>query len=198
MGIGRCAFKQLSFETINHLHRYCHGGLLRQKRAGRGRRPLACKETLHVVFKINRSRLRHRGLRASQNFSLVNNVIKQYSRKFFVKIEQLSIQGDHIHCLVRTSKRSNFHYFFRVVAGQVAQRLQNEGLLVTGTPATAPVQGTGLWKYRPFSRVVVGWRSFKIVKNYIQLNEQEARGKIKYQKQRLRGLSSADWDVLWA
>ncbi len=55
-----------------------------------------------------------------------------------------------------------------------------------------------LWKYRPFSRVVKGWKSYKIVRNYIQLNEKEVLGKIKYQKNRLRGLSTADWQILWA
>jgi len=203
MGIGHRQYsKQFSFNKINHQHRLSHGGSLRQKRAGRGQRPLACKEALHVVFKINKSKLRCQGLRSSRSFSLIHQIIKRYSLKFFVKIEQISVQGDHIHCLVRTNRRSHFHFFFRVVAGQIAQRFLKEGLLVESTKAkavtdTPSVQGTGLWKFRPFSRVVRGWRAHKIVRDYIQLNEQEARGKIRYQKKRLRGLSSGEWEILW-
>jgi len=199
MGIGH---RQFSFEKTNYQHRYCHGGILRRKRAGRRQRPLACKEALHVVFKVDRSRLRYSSLRSAQSFTLVHELIKKYAVKFFVKVEQLSIQNDHIHILVRTNKRSHFHFFFRVVAGQIAQRFQNQRLLLDS--AKKPVtdthsgNGTGLWKYRPFSRVVIGWRAFNIVRNYIQLNEQEARGKIKYQKNRLRGLSSGEWQILWS
>jgi hypothetical protein len=96
-----------------------------------------------------------------------------------------------------------------VVAGQIAQRLELEELLVgqgpgprqrvTDTPGSPRKlrKGTGLWKYRPFSRVVRGWRAYKIVRDYIQLNEQEARGKIPFRKSRLRGLSSGEWRILW-
>ena len=55
-----------------------------------------------------------------------------------------------------------------------------------------------LWKYRPFSRLVRGYKTYKIVRNYIQLNEKEARGEIKYQKKRLKGLSTSEWQILWA
>ncbi|MBC7371198.1 MAG: hypothetical protein H7326_06520, partial [Bdellovibrionaceae bacterium] len=58
-----------------------------------------------------------------------------------MKVEQLSIQHDHIHLLVRTGRRSQYQHFFRVVAGQIAQRFEKEGLFaagpaVTGTPNT--------------------------------------------------------------
>ncbi|MEK6774189.1 MAG: hypothetical protein AABY64_09625, partial [Bdellovibrionota bacterium] len=53
-----------------------------------------------------------------------------------------------------------------------------------------------LWKYRPFTRVVKGWKAYKTVKNYIQLNEQEALGIIPYRKLRLKGLSSTEWALL--
>ena len=55
-----------------------------------------------------------------------------------------------------------------------------------------------LWKYRPFTRVMRGWKAYKITRNYVQLNEQEALGNIPYKKQRLKGLSAGEWEVLWA
>ena len=54
-----------------------------------------------------------------------------------------------------------------------------------------------LWMYRPYSRVVRGYKNNKIDRNYIQLNEKEALGEITYKKNRLRGLSKAEWEILW-
>jgi putative transposase len=226
MGIGHRQQQQSLFKT-NWSHRFSHGGVLRQKKLGRGQRPLSCKEPLHLVFKVDRLRLRHRSLRSNQSFPLILHIIKKYSERFQVKIEQLSVQGDHIHILLRAPRRSRYHFFFRVVAGQIAQRFDNEGLLVggitgiekqmTGTPAKSQQtnsktsqknagggsqqayqgSGTKLWKYRPFTRVVRGWRANRIVRDYIQLNEKEICGKIPYQKARLRGLSNQDWQRLW-
>ena len=192
MGTGHSKHKQSSFFKTNWKHQYSYGGILRNKRDGRKARPLSSREPVHLVFKLNSSRLRRRSLRASQEFALATKIIKKYACYFNVKIEQLSIQSDHIHALIRTTRRSQFQHFFRVVAGQIAQRFKKEGLftnLVTDTQ--------GLWKHRPFTRVIRGWRAYKIVRHYIQMNEQEAQGNIRYQKRRLKGLSSSDWQVLW-
>ena len=193
MGIGhhrKNSSKQGSFSNLKL--NFSHGGELRKKRRGRGPRPLSAKEPLHVVFKVAPHRLRHKSFRAPQSFKSILEIIEKYAKHFAVKIEQLSVQNDHIHLLIRTSRRKHYHHFFRVVAGQIAQRFEKAGLLtgtlgvekltarvnlnqkVTGTPK--------LWKYRPFSRVVKGWKSYKIIRNYIQLNEKEALGAIKYQK----------------
>ena len=197
MGIGhkknKRTSKQSCFFKTSSQHRFSYGGVLRNKRSGRGTRPLSTKEPLHLVFKVNREKLRHQSLRSPQGFALVSTIIKKYAGRFRVKIEQLSIQSNHIHALLRTSRRSQYQHFFRVVAGQIAQCFAKEGLL------RAPVTGTlRLWQYRPFTRVVRGWKAYQTVRDYIQLNEKEVRGEIRYQKNRLRGLSSADWEALWS
>jgi REP element-mobilizing transposase RayT len=264
------------------------------------------------VFKANREVVRG-GFRQSRRFALIHHLVQKYKFKFYVKVEQLSIQGDHLHLLIRTSRRSNYQSFFRVVAGQIAQQFEKEGLLtlsVTDTPAKdfARTQAGGsqkhrrskklagensqhqagprpaparkqrenqmvtdtpeslqrtpklsdrerksgrvtdtpkdlalaqarrfkardqvevhgsinahgpiepgdlnqeaakpeqktlikLWKYRPFTRVVKSWKAYQTVRDYIQLNEQEAIGEISYNKRRLKGLSSCEWEVLWS
>ncbi|MCM2352060.1 MAG: transposase [Pseudobdellovibrio sp.] len=184
---------QLHFIKTHWQFRYNHGGVLRNKRRGRKARPLSTKAPVHLVFKTESKSLR-RGLRSPLGFYLINRIIKQYARRFFVKVEQISINHDHLHLLVRFSKRSFGQYFLRVVAGQIAQQFKNNGFLkakyVTDTPK--------LWKYRPFTRVIQGWKPYLIVRNYIQLNLKEASGAIKYKPLRLRGLSSSEWDALWA
>ena len=206
---------QTQFQLASGKKDLRHGGSLRKKRHGRGQRPLSCKESLHVVFKINRIALKTQSFRTHQNFKLSREIIQKYADKFFVKIEQISVQGDHIHCLVRTSRRSFFHYFFRVVSGQIAQQFEKTDKLrsVTDTLKEASNNKQNntvkkqrntvrrklkLWMYRPFSRVVRGYKAYKVVRNYIQLNEKEALGIIPYKKNRLRGLSLAEWEILWA
>ena len=211
--------KQTSFQKIHWKHRFSHGGSLRQLRAGRGARPLSTKVPLHLVLKANRERVRG-GLRVSRRFKLIHFLIQKYAAKFFIKVEQVSIQNDHIHLLIRTSRRSLYQHFFRVLAGQIAQVFEKEGLLsvckaqspagVSVTPAEsleaegslgvsgAPAKLQKLWKHRPFTRVVKAFRDQLQVRNYIQLNEKEALQEIPYRKERLRALLPKDWEILWS
>ncbi len=132
----------------------------------------------------------------------------RYAQKFFVKIEQISIQNDHVHFLIRASRRTNYQSFFRVATGQIAQQFQKNGLLnftldlnqkkkVTDAPKTRK-KSKKLWKYRPFTRVIRSWKAYKTVVSYVRLNEQEALGNIPYRKLRLKGLSAGEWEILWA
>ena len=189
MGIGS---RQQSLFSSNSRHRYSYGGTLRNKKIGRGQRPLSTHEPIHVVFKINKTRLLGKSLRSPICFPLVQRLLKKYSTRFLVKVEHVSIQNDHLHLLLRAHRRCQFHHFFRVFAGQIAQQLK----AMTGTKDDHEKKES-FWKYRPFSRVVRGYRAYEIVKNYIQLNKQEALGKISYQKNRLRGLSNSDWAIFW-
>jgi putative transposase len=122
---------------------------------------------------------------------VIQKLISVYAKRFFIKVEQASIQNDHIHLLLRAGRRSRFQAFFRVLSGQIAQRL---GWMVTDTQGKTEK----VWKYRPFSRVVRGWRAYKIVRNYIQLNELEVKGMIPYQKRRLKGLTPEQLQTLWS
>lgn len=192
--------QQLNFTKTHWQFRYNHGGILRKKRRGRKARPLSTKAPIHLVLKTEIKSLR-RGLRSPLGFYLINHIIKKYARRFFVKVEQVSINHDHVHLLVRFSKRSFGQHFLRVVAGQIAQQFQKNGFLaaknVTDTQNTR-AKTTKLWKYRPFTRVIQGWKPYLIVRNYIQLNIKEASGAIKFKPLRLKGLSSAEWEILWA
>lgn len=177
------------FWNSQWIHRQCHGGDLRRRRSGRGARPLSTRDPLHLVFKANRE-VFPQGFRAPVTYTLVLRVVRRYARRFAVKVEQISIQGNHLHLLVRTGRRSQYQYFFRVVAGQIAQR-------VTGTFKRSFVGKVKFWRHRPFTRIVTGWRACQRVRNYIQLNEKEARGEIPYSKLRWKGLTPEQIAILW-
>lgn len=196
--------------TKNWNPKHSHGGSLRKSRIGRQARPLSSKKPIHLVFNAKRSRIKG-GFRTYKRYFLIQKLVEKYAIKFYVKIEQISIQTDHIHLMVRTTKRSSYQSFFRVVAGQIAQQFELQGLLtpvvfkkclsdVTDTLKSKErvrPQKVSLWIHRPFTRIILGWKSYKICRDYIRLNEQEALGIIPFQKKRLRGLSSLDWMLLW-
>ncbi len=177
-------------------HRLSHGGSLRNIRLGRRERPLSTKHPIHLVFKANRHVIPG-GFRTHRRFQLIHVLVQRYALKFFVKVEQISIQGDHWHLVVRTSRRSGFQNFLRVVAGQTAQRFLGEGLVRLPTVTDTPMKRRKLWLQRPFTRVVKGYRAYRTVRDYVQLNELEALGKIPYRKARLNGLSKEERDNLW-
>lgn len=174
-----------------------YGGSLRSTRKGRTARPLSFKHPIHLVLKIDKMAI-HSGLRSFKKFQLVHHLLRKYSQYFSVRIEQVSIQNDHIHLLVRASHRSDYKDFFRVFSGQVSQKFQQLGLLrhVTDTLSNK-VRSKKLWLHRPFTRIVNSKRAITTVRDYIQLNEQEAVGKIPYRKERLRGLTEEDRKNLW-
>lgn len=190
------AQKQLSFDKIFWKHRFTHGGSLRNLSKGRSARPLSPRDPLHLVFKINKGSVKG-GLRSFKSQRIIKFLFRKYAQKFFVKVEQFSIQTDHIHLIVRAPRRRSFQSFFRVIAGQIAQIFHREGLLKKSsakqTMTDTPISGTGLWKYRPFTRVMRGWKAYHVVQEYVRLNELEATGHIQYQKRRLRGLSLEEW-----
>ncbi|WP_413295291.1 transposase [Bdellovibrio sp. HCB185ZH] len=183
--------KQQSFLSLKvpWQHRFCHGGTLRKSSKGRGSRPLSTKDPIHLVLKINKSSVRG-GLRNRYAFKLMTALISRYSLKFFIKIEQVSIQNDHVHLLIRGTRRSKLQSFLRVVPGQFAQNM-------TDTPESRNEgKKEKIWKYRPFTRIMKGFKPYQIVRDYIQLNELEANGR-PYSKTRLRGLSEEQLIELW-
>ena len=181
--------KQQAFQKTNWDHRFCSGGELRKSRQGRGMRPLSTRDPLHLVFKVRPGELK-KGLRNPATHTLVHRLLKKYSKRFYVKVEQFSVNSDHIHLLVRCSKRSFFHSFFRVFAGQIAQHATHTFRVKR--------EGKSFWKARPWSRVIKGYKAYVLVRAYVKLNALEASGKVPYRKGRTRGLSLEQMRELWS
>lgn len=187
-----CWFSQDNRRWKYHL---CSGGELRKKRKGRNARWFKRKKSMHLVLRANNECIKS-GFRSYKRYFLILQLIERYSQKFGVKIEQFSIQYNHIHFLIRAKRKTNYQSFFRVLSGQIAQVLEKEGLLklVTDTPKRGTKRK--LWMRRPFSRVVTRRRVYRIVVSYIKLNELEGLKVLPYRKARLKGLSSQEWELI--
>jgi putative transposase len=165
----------------------CYGGNLRNHRRKRIARRLSNKRFHHLVFKSNKD-VNKASLRTPKTFSISMHVIKVYAKRFRIRIASHSIQKDHIHLLVRTNRKSNYQNFFRVVAGQIAQR-------VTDTYHCVKFK-QNFWKFRPFTRIVRNRRAYYITKAYIRLNELEGRKVVPYQTSRLKKSTPKLWYYL--
>ncbi len=152
-----------------------HGGSLAVGRR-RKTRPLNIKQSHHVTMKSylavgSRSLFRHK--------KMILKLIKKNSLHFQVKVYEYSINGNHLHLLVKAQSRNGLQNFFRVVAGHTAQKILQEHPLkpvAGGAPETKPgcrKNQRQFWSYLLYSRIVSWGSELRIVANYIQQNTLE-------------------------
>ncbi|MGE0528007.1 MAG: transposase [Bdellovibrionales bacterium] len=107
-------------------------------------------------------------MRLPKTFALVSGIIMSTAHKYGVRIYEQANVGNHIHLLVRLGKVRLWAAFIRELTGKIAQAVMAVGVMS---------QGERFWKYRPFTRIVQGWRkAFRTVKEYVCLNQLEADG----------------------
>ena len=142
------------------------GGSLTDKSNPKTKRPLDSKMPIHLVFKANKS-----VLRLPKTFAKVTTLLNQRAQKYGVKIYSQANVGNHIHLVVRMTNRKLWNGFIRDFSSSLSHELRTLGILA---------KAHKLWKHRPFTRVVQGWkRAYKSLLEYVNLNQLEALGLIK-------------------
>ncbi|MEO5666685.1 MAG: hypothetical protein ABIR96_01365 [Bdellovibrionota bacterium] len=180
--------KQLSF-----------GGSLLKSSHAKTSRPLSSKQALHVVLRSDwakgtRSMLGHE--------RVIKNTFIQIGRKHGVKVYKVANAGNHLHLLVRFTKRRGLQNFLRGSCGLIARKMlgaergrakkwdtylkpgraagtQTENSFSsTATPRSRPLLPTreSFWSQRPFTRIVSWGKDFNSVLAYVKFNTLEALG----------------------
>lgn len=150
-----------------------YGGELRKKRKGRiGARPLSTKHSMHLVLRSSRAK-GDWSFRKGQNRARVENIIKRFSEKYGIRVLSAANVGNHLHLHVRLRNRFGYPPFIRAVTGAIAMAVT--GVSRHRRPKTAGKRDK-FWDYRPFTRVVIGFRAVLKVKDYIRINQLEAQG----------------------
>jgi hypothetical protein len=178
--------KQLSF-----------GGSLLKLSHAKTARPLSSKQALHVVLRSDfaqgsRSLLRHE--------RVIRNMLLKQGRRHGVKVYRVANAGNHLHLLVRFTKRRGLQNFLRGSTGLIARKVLGaergkakkwdtylapgkslESPKHTGpsrNPLNKPVipEGQRFWSQRPFTRIVSWGKDFNSVLAYVKLNSLEALG----------------------
>lgn len=210
-------FKQL---TLNDKHfgkaTDCFGGSL-LKGNPKNRRPLDSKLPIHLVL---RARSGH--MRIPRLFRPVNQLVEDCSRKHGVTIYRYANVGNHLHLLLKISRRHRWPPFIRELTGRIAYLVQfgdSKGIDFRGgkslpqkaqkyknphaaKAARAPhpykpaaTTPESFWLFRPYTRIVRDWRrAFLTAKKYIHLNVLEAEGFIS----RLEIKTLKDLRAIWS
>lgn len=149
---------QLAFEGFKR--KTVFGGQLLKGNA-RQARPIDSKLPLHLVLRSH-GRVSMRGPKL---YGRVHAIVEQITQKYGVTLYEWANVGNHLHFVIRVTKRQLWSAFIRELTGRIALAARSRGKF---------------WIYKPFTRVVHGWRqAFRQVKDYVTLNRHEAEGGIK-------------------
>ena len=134
-------------------------------------RPVTTKRPMHITMRSSEARGKL-SFRHARNLAFIRNLLPHVARKWGIKIYQLSINGNHLHFLLKASHRKGFQNFMRVVSAQIAT-------FVTGAKKGKPF-GKRFWDLPAFSRVVEWGKAFGAAKRYVIQNVLETLGVIDY------------------
>ncbi len=179
--------QQTSFLPRPESHRFEHGGSLSLRRRKR-RRPLNIKKPVHLVLRSDLAKGKRSLVR---NQVMVIRTLTRFSAKFYVKVYERAICGNHLHVLVKASNRRQLQNFFRVFAGQVAQQIlqkfplgEKEEKAFRG--GAHPKNHKTFWSQLAYTRLVSWGRDFGNVSRYIVQNLLETAGLIPYRRTKRR------------
>jgi hypothetical protein len=160
-----------------------HGGILSVHKR-RSRRPMSTREAFHFTLRSEiatgpRSLLRH--------IDVVRSVMTGAERRFRVKVYRLAICGNHLHFLARGKLRLELQNFFRVLAGQIAQKILLRHPLSPTEIKQARANQSGcaknrrkFWALLLYTRIVTWGREFHRVARDILQNTLEALNMMAY------------------
>lgn len=146
-----------------------YGGTLLNTRKGRSRgRPLAVKNSMHLVLRSSLARADWSFLRP-RNKKAINQILEKFGRRFAVRILSVGNVGNHLHLQIQLTNRFTYKAFIRAVTAAIAMAITGRNRWVKGPKIK-------FWDYRPYTRVVIGFRALLGLKDYIRINQLEGFG----------------------
>lgn len=150
-------------------HNLAYGGELLKTREGRSRgRPIDTKNSMHLVLKSSKARGEY-SFRRSQHSRAVQQILKRFSQKYGIRILSFANVGNHLHLHIKISNRAAYRPYIRAITAAIA-------MAVTGASRWKKSALGKFWDYRPFTRVVIGWRAVLTLRDYIEINKWEGMG----------------------
>jgi putative transposase len=160
--------KQLQFLKKQPL---AYGGELLKTRKGReGGRTLDTKNSMHLVLRSSKA-VGDFSFSKEINKRKVANLFRKFGIKYGVKLQSVAYAGNHIHCQIRLSSRHAYKPFIRALTSAIAMAITSCNRWTKKTKDKLK-----FWDYRPFTRVVKGYRALLTLKDYLQINRLEGYG----------------------
>ena len=154
-----------------------HGGSLSIGRR-KSERPLSTRKPIHLTLRSSRAK----GAWSLRRFKDgIRKLAEKVATRWGIKIYSLTVNGNHLHVVIRIGNRKCFQNFLRVFSGQVAMK-------VTGSKKGKPNRGGRFWDLLAWTRIAEWGKAFRALKGYVLQNELEAAGVIPYQPRKRRVL----------
>jgi REP element-mobilizing transposase RayT len=152
--------KQLKFTGFKSKKDSFGGSLLKNSNA-KTKRPLDSKLPIHLVLRSKKG-----VMRLPKTFREVNQTVSRVAKKHGVTIYKYANVGNHLHMVIKIPARTRWSAFIRELSGRIAHQMHG-----------FKKAKERFWLQRPFTRVIRGWRkAFRIVLQYVELNQLEADG----------------------
>lgn len=181
-----------------------YGGTLLNTRKGRSHgRTISTKDSMHLVLRSSKA-IGAWSFRAPKNKKAILQIISKFAKKYSVQIKSMANVGNHLHLHVQLARRDSYRPFIRAITGAIAMAVTGvnrwQGLPKVKIELADKIQTTNgvtnsqlrefgdrakelqpkrklkFWDYRPFTRVVRGYRAMLRLKDYIQINFWESQG----------------------
>lgn len=152
-----------------------YGGELLRKRKGRIRaRPLATKHTMHLVMRSSRA-TGEWSFRRTKHRRNIDAILTKFSRKYAVKVHSFANVGNHLHLHIQLGYRAGYKPFIRATTAAIAMAVTGRNRW-TKKFASPSLRKFKFWDYRPYSRVVLGFKALLGLRDYIRINQLEGFG----------------------
>lgn len=144
------------------------GSLLRTRKGRTGPRSISTKYSMHLVLRSSQAK----GKWSFRIHSLrIKKLINKFSVRYGVRVMSMANVGNHIHLHIKLSNRHTYKAFIRGLTSSIA-------MAVTGFSRwnKPPKSWKGFWDYRPFSRILVSFKEYLNLKDYLYINRLEGYG----------------------
>ncbi len=161
---------QLKFRDPRVKKEQAFGGTLLKKAKNRHDRPVSSKHPMHLVLKSTKAKGRF-GFGTTKNSQAIRKLVDAHCSRYGVKCIQYSNNFNHLHLMLKFPSRAVYLRFIRSLTGAIALAVSGASKL---TSLKAIFGGAKFWDFRPFTRIVYGWRGYSIARDYVLLNRLEA------------------------
>jgi REP element-mobilizing transposase RayT len=106
--------------------------------------------------------------RKSKNAQAIKRIVIKFATKYGIRIISLANVGNHLHFHIKLGNLRTYSPFIRAITAAIA-------MAVTGRSRWNK-PNEKFWDRRPFTRVIVGFRSWLGLQDYIRINRMEGAG----------------------
>ncbi|MEQ1664035.1 MAG: hypothetical protein ABL927_01515 [Bdellovibrionales bacterium] len=178
------------FSHSKKLHPSAYGGVLRNRRHGRGARSVSTRFSMHLVLRSSLARGAWSFVQP-KNEAMIHRILAKHAKSTNTEILGIGNAGNHLHLRVQFSSRKKYLRFIRSVTGEIALKIKKIAQKITPTENVKSKNSTNtgvtnsdkkslskhnFWDRRPFSSIVSTLKYVARLTDYIHINGIEGQG----------------------